>query len=139
MRIKGIVYDTGFLNAGVTTKDTFDTNLIKREMHIIKNDLHCNAVRITGGDAVRLETVAALAASAAAASSAAPRCRAGSTAPERGADFPAPAPRRAGATAVRPVGAAATCRLMAPSWPSPRRAAGRFRPAAERRSRAGSC
>src|SRR6478672_1365877 len=63
MRIKGIVYDTGFINAGVTTKDTFDINLIKREMHIIKNDLHCNAVRITGGDADRLETVAALAAS----------------------------------------------------------------------------
>jgi len=63
MRIKGIVYDTGFLNAGVTTKERFDTNIIKREMHIIKNDLHCNAVRITGGDAYRLETVAALAAS----------------------------------------------------------------------------
>jgi hypothetical protein len=63
MRIKGIVYDTGFLNAGVTTKERFDTNVIKREMNIIKNDLHCNAVRITGGDADRLETAAALAAS----------------------------------------------------------------------------
>jgi len=63
MRIKGIVYDTGFINAGVTTKEKFDTTIIKREMHIIKNDLHCNAVRITGGDADRLETVAALAAS----------------------------------------------------------------------------
>jgi len=62
MRIKGIVYDTGFINAGVTTKEKFDTNIIKREMHIIKNDLHCNAVRITGGDADRLETVAKLAA-----------------------------------------------------------------------------
>ncbi len=63
MRIKGIVYDTGFINAGVTTKENFDPTIIKREMHIIKNDLHCNAVRITGGDADRLETVAALAAS----------------------------------------------------------------------------
>lgn len=63
MRIKGIVYDTGFINAGVTTKENFDINLVKREMHIIKNDLHCNAVRITGGDAVRLETAATLAAS----------------------------------------------------------------------------
>ena len=62
MRIKGIVYDTGFINAGVTTKEKFDTTIIKREMHIIKNDLHCNAVRITGGDADRLETVAKLAA-----------------------------------------------------------------------------
>lgn len=63
MRIKGIVYDTGFINAGVTTKEKFDTNIIKREMYIIKNDLHCNAVRITGGDAGRLETAAALATS----------------------------------------------------------------------------
>src|SRR3954468_16768646 len=63
MRIKGIVYDTGFVNAGVITKEEFDTNIIKCEMHIIKNDLHCNALRITGGDADRLETVAALAAS----------------------------------------------------------------------------
>ena len=63
MRIKGIVYDTGFINNGTTTKEKFDLNVIKREMHIIKNDLHCNAVRITGGDADRLESVAALAAS----------------------------------------------------------------------------
>lgn len=63
MRIKGIVYDTGFINTGVTTKENFDINLVKREMHIIKNDLHCNAVRITGGDADRLETAATLAAS----------------------------------------------------------------------------
>src|SRR5947209_1206523 len=63
MRIRGIVYDTGFVNAGVTTKEKFDTGIIKREMQIIKNDLHCNAVRITGGDSCRLETVAALAAS----------------------------------------------------------------------------
>jgi hypothetical protein len=62
MRIKGIVYDTGFLNAGIRTKEKFDTNIIRREMQIIKNDLHCNAVRITGGDADRLEVVAALAA-----------------------------------------------------------------------------
>lgn len=63
MRIKGIVYDTGFINAGATTKERFDTNIIKQEMHIIKNDLHCNAIRITGGDADRLETAAVLAAS----------------------------------------------------------------------------
>lgn len=63
MCIKGIVYDTGFINAGVTTKEKFDTNIVKREMHIIKNDLHCNAVRITGGDADHLETAATLAVS----------------------------------------------------------------------------
>lgn len=63
MRIKGIVYDTGFINNGITTKEKFDTNIIKREMHIIKNDLHCNAIRITGGDSNRLENAAALATS----------------------------------------------------------------------------
>lgn len=63
MRVKGIIYDTGFINAGITTKKKFEINIIKREMHIIKNDLHCNAVRITGGDADRLEIAATLAAS----------------------------------------------------------------------------
>ena len=62
MRIKGITYDTGFINSGVSTKESFEPNVVKREMHIIKNDLHCNAVRITGGDADRLEIAAQLAA-----------------------------------------------------------------------------
>ncbi len=62
MRIKGITYDTGFINSGVSTKEKFEPNIVKREMHIIKNDLHCNAVRITGGDADRLEIAAQLAA-----------------------------------------------------------------------------
>jgi hypothetical protein len=62
MRIKGITYDTGFINAGVSTKETFEPTLVQREMQIIKQDLHCNAVRITGGDINRLEQVAELAA-----------------------------------------------------------------------------
>jgi hypothetical protein len=61
MRIKGITYDTGFINSGISTRDNFESNIVKREMHIIKNDLHCNAVRITGGDADRLEVAARLA------------------------------------------------------------------------------
>jgi hypothetical protein len=64
MRIKGVTYDTGFINAGVSTKENFEPDIIKREMQIIKNDLHCNAVRITGGDADRLEMTARLAADA---------------------------------------------------------------------------
>ena len=64
MRIKGVTYDTGFINAGNTTKEIFDPNIIEREMQIIKNDLHCNAVRITGGDLDRLEVTAQLAAAA---------------------------------------------------------------------------
>jgi hypothetical protein len=58
MRIKGITYDTGFINAGVSTKEKFEPGIVQREMHIIKNDLHCNAVRITGGDKDRLEIAA---------------------------------------------------------------------------------
>jgi hypothetical protein len=64
MRIKGVTYDTGFINSGVNTKEIFEPNIIKREMQIIKNDLHCNAVRVTGGDANRLEITAKLAAEA---------------------------------------------------------------------------
>src|SRR5437763_13817983 len=63
MRIKGITYDTGFVNSGRTTKENFEPKIIQRELHIIKNDLHCNAVRITGGDVNRLEIAAQLAAS----------------------------------------------------------------------------
>jgi len=64
MRIRGVTYDTGFINSGVSTKEIFDAKIVKHEMQIIKNDLHCNAVRITGGDADRLEITARLAADA---------------------------------------------------------------------------
>jgi len=59
MRSKGINYDTGFINnAGVNTHESFDPDIVKREMRIIRDDLHCNAVRITGGDVDRLEIAA---------------------------------------------------------------------------------
>ena len=64
MRIRGVTYDTGFINSGVSTKENFDPAIIKREMEIIKNDLHANGVRITGGDADHLEITAKLAAEA---------------------------------------------------------------------------
>jgi hypothetical protein len=54
MRAHGISYDTGFINAGVSTHEPFDTEVVKREMHVIHDDLHCAAVRITGGDPDRL-------------------------------------------------------------------------------------
>ena len=62
MRAKGINYDTGFLNAGTTTHEPFDPALVRRDMQIIRDDLHCTAVRITGGDGARLKTAATLAA-----------------------------------------------------------------------------
>ncbi len=64
LRGKGITYDTGFFNAGVSTHEPFDPEMVKREMHIIHDNLHCNAVRITGGNADRLEIAAIHAADA---------------------------------------------------------------------------
>src|SRR5260221_7693200 len=58
MRGNGITYDTGFFNAGVSTHEPFDPQVVKREMRVIHDDLHCNAVRITGGNADRLEIAA---------------------------------------------------------------------------------
>jgi hypothetical protein len=64
MRFKGINYDTGFISAGTTTREPFDPELVRREMNIIRHDLHCEAVRITGGYPERLEIAASHAAEA---------------------------------------------------------------------------
>jgi hypothetical protein len=64
MRFKGINYDTGFISAGTTTREPFDPEIVKREMEIIHHDLHCDAVRITGGYPERLEIAAVHAAEA---------------------------------------------------------------------------
>jgi hypothetical protein len=64
MRGKGICYDTGFLNRGVSTHEPFDPEVVGRELRIIAGDLHCNAVRITGGDLERLKVTAGHAAAA---------------------------------------------------------------------------
>jgi hypothetical protein len=64
MRGKGINYDTGFITANTTTHEPFEPEVVKREMRIIRNDLHCTAVRITGGLPDRLEIAAAAAAEA---------------------------------------------------------------------------
>src|SRR5215470_17240590 len=64
MRIRGINYDTGFISARTTTREPFDPQVLKREMQIIHDDLHCNAVRITGGCPERLEIAATYAAEA---------------------------------------------------------------------------
>jgi hypothetical protein len=62
MRAKGINYDTGFLNRGVSSRPTFEPSVVRRELQVIRDDLHCNAVRVTGGDAERLELAATIAA-----------------------------------------------------------------------------
>ena len=58
MRGKGINYDTGFLSAGTSTREPFDPEVVQREMRVIRDDLHCNAVRITGGYPDRLKIAA---------------------------------------------------------------------------------
>src|SRR6478672_1250583 len=64
MRGKGINYDTGFINKGVSSREGFDIAVVKRELQIIADDLHCTAVRVTGGDPERLEIAAGIAAEA---------------------------------------------------------------------------
>jgi hypothetical protein len=64
MRGKGITYDTGFRSAGTTTHEPFDREIVRREMRIIREDLHCNAVRVTGAYPDRLEIAATHAADA---------------------------------------------------------------------------
>jgi hypothetical protein len=58
----GINYDTGFINAGRTSREAFEPSIVRRELQVIRDDLGCTAVRITGGDPDRLETAARLAA-----------------------------------------------------------------------------
>jgi hypothetical protein len=64
MRGKGINYDTGFINKGIYSRKTLDPEIVRREIQIIRDDLHCNAIRITGGDPDRLELASTLAAEA---------------------------------------------------------------------------
>jgi hypothetical protein len=61
---RGITYDTGFSSAGTSTHEPFEPQVVRREMRVIRNDLHCNAVRITGAYADRLKIGATHAAAA---------------------------------------------------------------------------
>ncbi|QFZ19074.1 hypothetical protein [Saccharothrix syringae] len=58
MRAKGIAYDTGFVHNGETSREVFDPDLVRRELAVIRDDLHCNAVHLVGGDPERLELAA---------------------------------------------------------------------------------
>ncbi|HTE09342.1 MAG TPA: hypothetical protein VK645_00195 [Chitinophagaceae bacterium] len=49
MNFKGINYDIGTITTtGRITRETFDLTVVRREIEIIKNELHCNAIRISG-------------------------------------------------------------------------------------------
>ncbi|MCC3315769.1 hypothetical protein [Nocardia africana] len=58
MRGKGVQYDTGTFPDGNSTRYAFDPRIVEREMRIIADDLHCTAVRVTGGDPERLSVAA---------------------------------------------------------------------------------
>jgi hypothetical protein len=62
MRGKGIAYDTGFVHHGGTSRENFDLDVVRRELAIIRDDLHCTAVHLVGGDPERLELAARCAA-----------------------------------------------------------------------------
>ncbi len=62
MRAKGMTYDTGFVRDGHNSVERYDPELVRRELTIIRDDLHCTAVQIVGGDPQRLELAARAAA-----------------------------------------------------------------------------
>ncbi len=57
MKRKGVCYDVGRVMGG-NWRPIFNPAIVHRELEIIKNDLHCNSVRICGLDIERLMTAA---------------------------------------------------------------------------------
>ena len=57
MNRKGVCYDVGRV-MGINWRPHFDREQVRRELEIIKVDLHCNSVRIHGRDLTRLTTAA---------------------------------------------------------------------------------
>ena len=56
MNRKGVCYDVGRVMMDSNWRPKFDLKIVHEELEIIKNDLHCNAVRICGLDIDRLMT-----------------------------------------------------------------------------------
>lgn len=62
MTYKGINYDTGTRTlTGRVTREIFDLTVVSKEIAIIKNELHCNAIRISGFDIERVVKTAEIA------------------------------------------------------------------------------
>jgi hypothetical protein len=57
-----MTYNTGFTRHGKISRERFDPVTVRRELAIIRDDLHCNAVQVIGGDPERLELAARYAA-----------------------------------------------------------------------------
>jgi len=58
MKTKGVCYDVGREMLGRNWRPRFDRRVVHRELEIIRDDLHCNAVRIQGRDLDRLAVAA---------------------------------------------------------------------------------
>jgi hypothetical protein len=61
LRGLGINYDTGFFPGGQDSRPGFDPAAVRHDMAVIARDLHCTAVRISGGVPERLSVAAAAA------------------------------------------------------------------------------
>ncbi|SCE93772.1 hypothetical protein GA0074695_2288 [Micromonospora viridifaciens] len=65
MRNRGITYDTGWAaGPGPTTHEPFDPETVRRDLWVVRDELHCTAVRVTGSLPERLEVAARHAADA---------------------------------------------------------------------------
>ena len=59
MLLRGINYDIGTpFRKDELSRPDFDEPVMRKEIEIIKNDLHCNAIRISGFDIQRLSRTA---------------------------------------------------------------------------------
>ncbi len=61
MNRKGVNYDVGTRLGDWAARPVFDLTVTRRELEIIRNDLHCNAVRISGQEVERLIQAAQIA------------------------------------------------------------------------------
>jgi hypothetical protein len=57
MKRKGVCYDVGVVT-DMNWRPDYDPKIVHRELQIIKNDLHCNSVRITSQNIDRLSSAA---------------------------------------------------------------------------------
>jgi hypothetical protein len=64
IRARGINYDTGTFPGEQFTRKSFDPDAVAREMAVIAEELHCDAVRISGREVDRLAVAARHAAAA---------------------------------------------------------------------------
>ena len=59
MKRQGTAYDVGTVfGLGMSTRPHFSPDVVRRELEIIRRDLHCNAVKIGGRDPERIATAA---------------------------------------------------------------------------------